>query len=84
MMHRGYRPQRSPLLSGESPSDIPVGGILCGLGNQSGEKATTAPCRQKTAIMEGLALCFDIHVQDGRINDSAMQQIQQNTNPVVP
>jgi peptidoglycan hydrolase-like protein with peptidoglycan-binding domain len=29
----------------------------------------------------GLALCFDIHVQDGGINNTAMQQIQQNSTP---
>src|SRR4029077_677687 len=29
----------------------------------------------------GLALCFDIHVQDGGVKNTAMQQIQQNRTP---
>jgi len=29
----------------------------------------------------GLALCFDIHVQDGGIKNTAMQQVQQNSRP---
>lgn len=29
----------------------------------------------------GMALCFDIHVQDGGVKNTAMQQIQQNTTP---
>ena len=29
----------------------------------------------------GLALCFDIHVQDGGIDNTAMQQVQQNSTP---
>jgi len=29
----------------------------------------------------GLALCFDVHVQDGGINSAAMQQVEQNRTP---